>query len=346
MYVLPSRVVHLDTPVTTSAARTVSSVRILAHRGSPGAVAGDGPGAAENTVAAVAASLREGADGVEVDLRLSADGVLVVCHDPDLGRLTGRPLPVAATGWEELRAAADASGVALARVEWMLAAMAGRPVVLELKAPPPGPGSVRRTAEAVVERLAVLAAAGLPLEVTLSSFAPSVVAAVRAVAPGPRPFSTALLGRPTMRAGALLRQGLAGGHDEIHPHVAALLAEPGCAAAAHRCGVGVVAWTVNSSRAVRRLAALDIDAVITDVPSHARSALTARSGTDRSAAAGRRTRRAGYGSASRLPDPNERTAYAEAPSANAPPPVSTEASGSVAASTRQPISPAAAIGSG
>lgn len=253
-------------------------VRILAHRGSPGAVVGEHRVAAENTVAAIAASLREGADGVEIDLRLSADGVLVVCHDPDLGRLTGRPLPVAANTWEELRAAADAAGVALARVEWMLAAMAGRPVVLELKAPPPGPGSVRRTAEAVVERLAVLAAAGLPLEVTLSSFAPSVVSAVRAVSPGPRPFSTALLGRPTMRAGALLRQGLAAGHDQIHPHVAALLAEPQCVAAAHRCGVGVTAWTANGSRAVRRLATLGVDAVITDVPSKIRLAVDGGTG--------------------------------------------------------------------
>lgn len=235
-------------------------MRILAHRGAP-----DRNGV-ENTVPAVAACLRAGADGVEVDLRLSADSVLVVCHDPDLLRLTGLPLPVASTSWDDLRAAADARGVPLARVEWMLAAMAGRPVVLEVKAPPPGPGSVERTAIAVVERLTVLRAAGLPLDVTVSSFAPVVVAAVRAKLPSQLGIRTALLGRPTVRAAAVLRDGLAAGHDEIHPHVGALLAEPGCVAAAHSCGVAVTAWTVNRSRALRRLASLGVDTVITDVP--------------------------------------------------------------------------------
>jgi len=240
-------------------------VRILAHRGSPG------PTSVENTVPAVLACLSAGADGVEVDLRLSADGVLVVCHDPDLQRLTGLAVPVATSPWEVLYAAADAHAVPLARLEWMLAALAGRPVVLEVKAPPPGPAAVRRIAEAVVERLTVLQAAGLPLDVTVSSFAPAVVAAVRGLAPTALGIRTAQLGRPTVRAGAVLRQALAAGHDEIHPHVAALLAEPGCVAAAHRCGVGVVPWTVNRSRAVRRLAGLGVDAVITDVPTKAQA---------------------------------------------------------------------------
>jgi len=117
----------------------------------------------------------------------------------------------------------------------------------------------------------VLRIAGLPLDVTVSSFAPAVVAAVRGLAPAALGIRTAQLGRPTVRAGAVLRQALAAGHDEIHPHVAALLAEPGCVAAAHRCGVGVVPWTVNRSRAVRRLAGLGVDAVITDVPTKAQA---------------------------------------------------------------------------
>jgi len=75
-------------------------VRILAHRGSPAT------SASENTIAAVTAALDAGADGVEVDLRLSADGVLVLSHDADLGRLSGLPLPVADRSWDELREAA------------------------------------------------------------------------------------------------------------------------------------------------------------------------------------------------------------------------------------------------
>lgn len=128
---------------------------------------------------------------------------------------------------------------------------------------------MQRTAAAVVERLVVLTAAGLPLDVTVSSFAPMVAAAVREGLPAQLGIRTALLGRPTVRAGAVLRQAIAAGHDEVHPHVGALLAEPGCVAAAHSCGVAITAWTVNRSRAVRRLAGLGVDTVITDVPAKA-----------------------------------------------------------------------------
>ncbi len=240
------------------------TVRVLAHRGSPTT-------SAENTVAAILDSLLVGADGVEVDLRLSADGVLVVSHDPDLRRLTGLALPVASTAWPELRAAAASRGLALARLEWVLAALAGRPVVLELKAPPPMPGASELTAEVLVRQLAALRAADLPLQVTVSSFAPLLVRAVRAQAAGA--VRTALLARPGVRPGGVLRQALVDGHDEIHPHVLSLLAEPGCVRAAHACGVAVVPWTVNRSRALRRCSALGVDAVITDVPDAARSAV-------------------------------------------------------------------------
>jgi len=251
-------------------------VRILAHRGSPGTTF------VENTVPAVLACLAAGADGIEVDLRLSADGVLVVCHDPDLLRLAGAPVAVAETCWDDLRLAAESGGVPLARVEWVLAAATGRSVVLEVKAPPPGPRAVERTVEALLDRISVLGAAGLPMDLTVSSFSPEVVAAVRSAAPAGLGARTALLGRPTVRPTALLRRALTAGHDQIHPHVGALLAEPTAVAAAHRCGVEVVVWTANRGRAVRRLSSLGVDAVITDVPARVRVALE---GSDRRQAA-------------------------------------------------------------
>lgn len=243
-------------------------VRLYAHRGSPG------PTSVENTVPAVSAALSAGADGVEVDLRLSLDGVLVVSHDSDLRRVAACPLAVAATPWDRLRDACDRRGVPLARAEWLLAAMAGRPVVLELKQPPPG--LTPSTARALVGVLTGLAAAGLPLEVTVSSFSPPLVAAVRASAPRALGLRTALLGRVTDRPSALVRRALDAGHDEVHPQVAALLAEPSAVDRAHALGVTVVPWTVNRSRAVRRLSTLGVDGMITDVPVSARTALAAR----------------------------------------------------------------------
>jgi len=243
-------------------------VRLYAHRGSPG------PTSVENTVPAVWAALAAGADGVEVDLRLARDGVLVVCHDADLRRLAGSSLSVASTDWDDLRTACDARGVPLARAEWLLAAAAGRHVVLELKHPPPG--LVPATARALVDLLTALGAAGLPLDVTVSSFSANLAATVREVAPAALGLRTALLGRLSDRPTALLRRALDAGHDEMHPHVAALLAEPAAVARAHALGVSVVPWTVNRSRALRRLDSLGVDAAITDVPASARLALTAR----------------------------------------------------------------------
>lgn len=74
--------------------------RILAHRGF---VPLDGPEAIEeNTAAAFAAAERIGADLFETDCRLTADGRVVLIHDPDLRRLAGDSRTVSAVGHAEL----------------------------------------------------------------------------------------------------------------------------------------------------------------------------------------------------------------------------------------------------
>ncbi|HWG95203.1 MAG TPA: glycerophosphodiester phosphodiesterase [Mycobacteriales bacterium] len=241
---------------------------LLAHRGLPGATR------PENTLAAVAAALDAGADGVEVDLRLTADGVLALSHDPDLSRTAGLPVAVAETPWPRLQEVAGAHGLALARAEDLLALAQGRRVVLEVKQPPPGPAATARTALAVAGLLRSLERAGLPLDVTVSSFAPPVVERVRRLLPPRSVVRTALLGRPMVRPSSLLRQALQDGHDEVHPHVSALLAQPEAVATAHAVGLAVVPWTVNRRREVRRCERLGVDALITDVPAAARAALS------------------------------------------------------------------------
>ena len=256
---------HLASGPASPAPVTVDGVRVLAHRGLP---AGDRP---ENTVAAVLAAFDAGADGVEVDVRLTADGVLAVSHDVDLARLTGCASPVAATAWPDLRDTASAAGVALARTEDLLVAAAGRRVVLEAKQPPPGPAASARTALALAGVLRSLQRQGLPLDVTVSSFAPRLAEHVRRLLPPSSGVRTALLGDAFVRPSSLLRHALATGHDEVHPHVLALLADPQSVATAPACGVAVVPWPVNARRDFRRFARLGVDAVITDVPAAVRA---------------------------------------------------------------------------
>jgi glycerophosphoryl diester phosphodiesterase len=71
-------------------------VEIIAHRGASFI-------APENTLSAVRLGWEMSADGVEIDIRLSADGRIVLMHDPDTTRTTGQPYTVAETTASTLR---------------------------------------------------------------------------------------------------------------------------------------------------------------------------------------------------------------------------------------------------
>lgn len=54
---------------------TLKGMKVIGHRGARGL-------APENTVESIEAALRAGADGVEIDVRVTSDGVVVLSHDP------------------------------------------------------------------------------------------------------------------------------------------------------------------------------------------------------------------------------------------------------------------------
>jgi len=72
------------------------TVQVYAHRGSSGHFA-------EHTRAAYLQALADGADGVECDLHLTADGHLVLLHDDDVDRTSDGTGPVAEKTLAELR---------------------------------------------------------------------------------------------------------------------------------------------------------------------------------------------------------------------------------------------------
>ncbi|MBR7120998.1 MAG: hypothetical protein IKC94_02020 [Lentisphaeria bacterium] len=72
------------------------SVIFLSHRG-------ESDDAPENTMQAFLLAAERGSDGIELDVRLTADHQVVCCHDADLQRVAGVPLAVAETTLEELR---------------------------------------------------------------------------------------------------------------------------------------------------------------------------------------------------------------------------------------------------
>lgn len=135
----------------------------IAHRG--GALLGP-----ENSAEAFEQARAVGADMVETDLRLSADGALVCLHDADLLRIAGDPRLVAETELSELRAILPG----LLTLEDALAASAPIGLLLDLKLTDP----------AVLPRiLDTVMAAGATERVLLGLRSLDLIAAVRALSP-------------------------------------------------------------------------------------------------------------------------------------------------------------------
>lgn len=142
---------------------------IWAHRGASAH-------APENTLAAFEAAVACGADGIELDIHLSQDGVPVVIHDETVDRTTDGRGPVAALTWAQLQGldagswfAVDYAGEPIPSLAEVLHAFAGQVRLnLEVKEP--------RAGLAVLELLADYPDA----DVVLSAFDPAVLARVRA----------------------------------------------------------------------------------------------------------------------------------------------------------------------
>jgi glycerophosphoryl diester phosphodiesterase len=69
---------------------------IIAHRGASASEP-------ENTLKAFQTAYKLGADGIELDIHLTKDGKIVVCHDNNIKRITGKPLKIAHSSLAQLR---------------------------------------------------------------------------------------------------------------------------------------------------------------------------------------------------------------------------------------------------
>lgn len=126
-------------------------VSVIAHRGSSWT-------APENSLSAVRLAADEGADQVEVDVRLSADGVAVLSHDSSLRRLTGDERRIADLDWQTLARMDIGSsfnhtfmGEPLARLDQALAEVRGKAgLIIELK---PSGGNEHQLLDAVMKAL-------------------------------------------------------------------------------------------------------------------------------------------------------------------------------------------------
>jgi glycerophosphoryl diester phosphodiesterase len=221
-------------------------------------------------VAAVAAALDSGADGVEVDVRLSADGVLVCSHNARVDVPSGRALTVATKAAAQLLGLSLPGGHHLATLTEVLRTVGEYPgarLVVEVK-PVADPATALRTVRALRRALA----RDPGLDVTVSSFDADLLRAIRGACDG-LIARTALLGEPGDSTYDLLRQVVADGHDELHVPLTALRWAPEVIDAAHRVGVALTCWAVNLAGDLRWVGEHGVDAVITDDVLTARVAL-------------------------------------------------------------------------
>ena len=244
---------------------------IVAHRGA----AAHAP---ENTMEAFRLGVEAGADAIELDVHLTADGELAVIHDETLDRTTDRTGRVADQTMGQIREA-DA-GATFARPEDSGFPFAGRgltvPTLAEVLAwLPDEVGLVveikaRAAADAVVEAVAghAVRASG---RLVVISFDEAAIERVRELDPEIR---TGYLLVPTQPVEPALIWATEHGHVGVFPWEGDLGMDPlPLMAQAHAFGREIGCYVVNDPGRMQHLAACGLWGFVTDVPDVAVAAL-------------------------------------------------------------------------
>jgi len=230
---------------------------IIAHRGASAA-------APQNTLAAFRKAMELGADGVELDVQLSADGAVVVIHDFAVDKTTdgtGRVATKTLLELEALDAGAKFSpqfaGERIPTLAQVFEVLQGKLLVnVELKDFNPRSSALAAPVVEVVRKHA------MEKRVLFSSFNPFALRAVKRLAPQ---IPAGLLYAPNL-AIYLRRAWLAPlvPHEARHPESSMVTARTMKWYRAR--GFCVNVWTVDDPAEMRRLIALGVDGIITNKP--------------------------------------------------------------------------------
>ncbi|MEV7102290.1 glycerophosphodiester phosphodiesterase [Streptomyces atroolivaceus] len=216
---------------------TTTTVTAVAHRGDPYR-------ARENTLPSIRSAVERGADAVEIDVRVTRDGVPVLLHDSTLERLWGHDVRLDRLDHREL---AERTGGGVPTLREALSAAGDRRVMVDL------PGSTDTSVRKIVglvrecgaeDRVYYCADTHAMLRVRAADPSAEIALTWTTLAP-PRPVLLEAV-RPhwlNYRFGLLSRE-LA---DRVHSD-----------------GLLVSAWTVDTRRTMRRLMACGVDSITTN----------------------------------------------------------------------------------
>ncbi len=256
--------------------------QVVAHRGASAIEA-------EHTLAAYRRALADGADGLECDVRLTRDGVLVCVHDRRVDRTSsGRgvvstleladlheldfaswrdgdvepPDPLLTAGWE----APDFDRTGVLTLERLLEVVTAidRPVQLaiETKHPTRYAGLVELKLVQLLDRFNLASAPGTMKDaVRVMSFAPTGLRRIRQLAP--ELPTVHLMKRIPLR----YRDGTVSASATIAgPSIEGIKAFPAYVERAHANGYEVHVWTVDAAADVDLMVGLGVDVIITNQP--------------------------------------------------------------------------------
>lgn len=221
---------------------------VLGHRGAS-AHAGD------NTIEAFELAVAHGADGVELDVRFTADGHIVLHHDPTIGEMG----PLVHHDFSTLRT----THPEVPTLDEALAVLVDLTVNVEIKnsATQPDYDADHKMADAIAHWVA---RHDIHERVIVTSFNSETVAAVRhsdaTITTGQlTPVGFDIVGGVAAIAGA--------GHSWIAPWVGDAAADAGRAVAAtHEAGLKMAVWTVDDADQIITLARAGVDALISNDP--------------------------------------------------------------------------------
>jgi len=221
---------------------SIKPFAVIGHRGAAGR-------APENTLKAIDYAVSVGVDVVEVDARVTRDGVLIVLHDPDFKRLTGLDIAARSVDYAWIKENIRVKGEPVPTLEEVLEYIKDKDVGLfiEVKEPDTTRGVVELVAKhSVVSQVAVISFHGEALATT-RRLNPDIVTGLIYAQPPGRVLDAVKLGARV-----------------ILPHFR--LATGRTLGLAHRYGLKVVAWTVNSTEDALRLVEAGVDTLASDIP--------------------------------------------------------------------------------
>lgn len=219
---------------------------IFGHRGSSGTEP-------ENTLRSFRAAVTAGANGIELDVQATADGVPVVIHDRDISRTTNGTGDVSSISLSELRQLDAGLGEQVPTLDEVMALLAGKLTIdIEMKQ-----AGIEAT---VLDTLAGFSTANW----FISCFDWDVLVAIRRRSPSAQlwPLSLTVDEAVLAMAGRLSSPGIALLHSAYTAETAARCTQSGLV-------VGV--WTVNDPAEGRRVRDLGAAVLITDYPARMRA---------------------------------------------------------------------------